>query len=162
MDVVVPPRAPLPADTPNLVTPRGLALLRAELAELEALRAEKQRTSLSSHESARELAIVDGQLALLRTRLDSAEEVAPPDPRASEVLFGSTATVRFHDEGRDGAALEVTIVGVDEAGCTAGSVSFLSPIAIALLGKRAGDRVLLAAAGRERQMDVLSVTQSQH
>ena len=88
-DVVVPPRAPLPADTPNLVTPRGLALLRAELAELEALHAEKQRASLSTHESARELAIVDGQLAPLRTRLDSAV-------RTTTTTMSTGAAGRYH------------------------------------------------------------------
>src|SRR3569832_2494313 len=74
---VVPPRAPLPAGTPNYVTARGLALLRAELAEWEAERAEIQTERGDEAERAPRLAALGERIAARRGRRAAAGRGGP-------------------------------------------------------------------------------------
>lgn len=149
LEVVVPPRAPLPPGVRNYVTARGLELLRAERRALEAERAGLDRAPEEGRASA--LAAWAARLAELDQRLASAELVAPSTQGV--VRFGSTVTVL--DEA--GAERSYEIVGVDEADPPRGKIAFLSPLARALLGREAGDRVTLNAPGGRQQLEIVTL-----
>lgn len=150
---VVPARAPLPPGVTNYVTTRGLALLRAELERLEAERAQLEMAGEGADRH-RALALVDGRLAELAPRLASATLVHPSEQRHDEVRFGATATVR----AEDGAVRRYRIVGVDEADVAAGRVAFVAPLARALLGKRAGDTVIVKSPRGDEELELVAIS----
>lgn len=144
--ILVPPRAHLPPGTPNYVTPRGLALLQAELAELT-----EERKQLESDEAnAPQMALLQGRIDELEDRITSAKVVDPADALGDQVGFGANVTVEMLKGKSAGQEHRFTIVGVDEAAVTEGRVAFIAPIAQALLGHRIGDEVDLQTA-RDRQ-----------
>lgn len=97
---------------------------------------------------------IDRRIHYLNKRLDQPEVV---DPAArgdtDQVFFG--ATVDYADGG--GREHTVTIVGVDEVDPARGHVSWISPIAKALLKRRAGDTVSLMTPGGEEDIEILDV-----
>jgi len=116
---------------PNIVTPEGLAAIERNLVELQeryavALQAE-DRTALGS---------IARDLRYWSARRASAQLVKPPDA-PSEVAFGTTVTI----ERDDGRKQIWRIVGEDEADPAQGTLSYVSPVARALIGKRIGDVV---------------------
>ncbi len=115
---------PIP-NGPNLVTPRGLRLMRERVAELE--------TSLLDAAEP-ERSVLARELRYWRTRVVTAVEAPPPG--VEEVAFGSRVAVRIM-----GAEKVIEIVGDDEADPTAGRVAFSAPLARALIGSSAGDEV---------------------
>ena len=149
-DVVVPPRAPLPPGVPNYVTPRGLALLRAERQQLESARAALREAP----DGAAQLAALAGRFAELEQRLASAECVEPPREPPTVVRFGCHVTL-LDSAGRE---QHYQIVGVDEADPGAGKIAFLSPLARALLGAEVGDRVRLKKPGGSEQLELLAIS----
>ncbi len=151
--LIVPPRAPLPDGVPNYVTARGLALLRSELAALEADRAALAASTGDDAERARRIARESARIAALAARLATAELVDPRRQPHDEVRFGATATVR--DDA--GEARRYTIVGVDEADPAAGRVAFLAPVARALQGARVGDVVTVRTGRGEESLEVLAI-----
>ena len=131
---------PLPPG-PNLVTERGLALIEAKVAELEA--------AIVAEADAEALKKLRRQARYWSTRKATAR-VAPPPP-ADQVAFGSTVTFRHN-----GATRTVTLVGHDEADPTAGTIAFTAPLARALIGATEGEQVDFA--GRTEAIEVLAVT----
>ena len=87
-------------------------------------------------------------------RLESAEVVDPGDQDQEQVFFG--ATVEYSDSS--GNEHTLSIVGVDEADPAKGRVSWVSPIAKALLRARQGDTVRLQTPAGIERLDVLGVT----
>ena len=150
-ELLVVPRAPLPAGMPNYVTPRGLRLLQAEQALLE-----RQRSALEKSDAAdrttRLNAIVQ-RSAALQARLASAELVDPSSQAPDCVRFGAWVRVR-HESGTEA---EYRIVGVDEADPSSGLLAFSAPIARALLGKRVGDVALLQTPRSSDELEVLEI-----
>jgi transcription elongation GreA/GreB family factor len=118
---------------PNLVTPSGLALMDRELASLQQQLAEAQ-----AKDDAAEAARVSRDLRYWSHRRVTAEVIPPPSSR-SQVRFGSRVTF----EREDGSIQTYRIVGEDEADPTQGSISYVSPLASALIGKEVGDTVPL-------------------
>ncbi len=155
-EVIIPARAPLPAGTPNHVTPRGMALLEAELAELTADQARLQRGDEDEAQRARKLAAVGGRIDELRDRLASALLVDPSEAPAGEVRFGATVTVRTLSGTFAGEESQFTIVGVDEAEAAAGRVAFVAPIAQALLNLKIGEQVTLRTGRNEQLLEVVA------
>lgn len=151
LEVVVPPRAPLPPGVPNYVTPRGLALLRDERRALEAARAEIEGGPEEGRGAA--LAAWSARLAELDRRLASAQRVDRAPGPASAVRFGSRVTVA--DEA--GEEKTVEIVGVDEADPERGKIAFLAPLAKALLGREVGDAVSVATPGKARTLEIVAI-----
>lgn len=145
-EVIVPSRAPLPPGTPNLVTPRGYALLEAELA---GLMAERERVSSDP----RKLAVVQGRIEALEERLSMAQVIAPDSGPQNEVRFGATVTVRT----AAGEERRLSIVGVDEADATTGRVAFTAPIARALMGRRVGEEARLKTARGEQVLKIVGL-----
>jgi len=134
-----PDNAPLP-DLPlsphaNFVTPRGLAQLRARLAEAQAalarLKARDERLDLLPERAA------ERDIRYLEARLRSAIPVDPAGQPPDRVAFGACVTVA--DEA--GAMADYTITGEDEADAGQGRIAPQSPLARALLGAATGDDV---------------------
>jgi transcription elongation factor GreB len=149
-DVVVAHRPPLPPGVPNYVTPRGLALLRAERQALESARAALREAA----EDRAQLAALSGRWAELEQRLASAECVEPSPEAATVVRFGCEVTV-LDAAGREH---RYQIVGVDEADPGAGKIAFLSPLAKALLGTEVGDRVRVKKPGGSEELELLEIS----
>lgn len=153
---LVPPRPPLPAGVANYVTPRGLALLRAERDALEAERA-RLHAAPADDGRKRDLAVVAGRLADLDARLSSAKVVDPAGQPRDEVRFGATVTLRTLGGERPGEERRLTLVGVDEASAAEGRVAFTAPIARAILGKRVGETATLRTARGEERLEVVAI-----
>jgi transcription elongation factor GreB len=151
----------------NYITPAGYARLEAELRRLvEVERPEVVKTvawaaSLGDRsENAdylygkRRLREIDRRVRFLIKRLEAAEIVKSAGRDTDQVFFGASVKVR------SGSALtrEITIVGVDEVDPAHGHVSWISPIAKALLKARAGDTVTLRSPAGEEQLEILEVT----
>jgi transcription elongation GreA/GreB family factor len=117
----------------NLVTPQGLALIEAGLAQARAAyTAAQSGGGVSSDRTAMARATRD--LRYYSARRATAQLVETPSAPIT-VVFGCTVDI----EREDGRAQSFRIVGEDEADPKAGSVSYVSPLAQALLGKRVGD-----------------------
>ncbi|MBB4051795.1 transcription elongation GreA/GreB family factor [Devosia subaequoris] len=133
------PEKPVPAG-PNLVTANGLAQLQRQLAEATAA----YETALAIediNERRRQSANPWRDLRYLNERLRTAQLVPPPESN-DLVAFGSRVTI----ERDDGRTQTFTIVGEDEADPKAGTLSFASPLARALIGKGVGDVATLGDA----------------
>lgn len=128
----VPMRAYLPEGVPNYVTKEGLEALKEELKDLEAERVKAGDDYIMVN-------FIDAMIRLLVDRINNAVEVDLSKSKKDTVSFG--AWVRY--SGR-----VVRIVGVDEADVNKGLISFISPIAKVLIGKKAGD--VIAMKGAER------------
>ena len=129
---MVPPRAYLPDGVPNYVTKEGLDALKKELKNLENERVKAGDNYIMVN-------FINASIKQLVDRINSAVEVDLSKVNKDTVSFG--AWVRYN--GR-----VVRIVGVDEADVNKGLVSFVSPIAKMLIGKKAGDFIELK--GKER------------
>jgi Transcription elongation factor len=134
----VPMRAYLPEGVPNYVTKEGLVALKEELKDLEAERVKAGDNYIMVN-------FIDASIKLLVDRINSAVEVDLPKSNKDTVSFG--AWVRYN--GR-----VMRIVGVDEADVNKGLISFISPIAKMLIGKKAGDIIELKGSERIKVEEV--------
>jgi transcription elongation factor GreB len=160
--------APLPIGVKNYLTPGGYARLRDELLRLiDVERPEVVRTvswAASNGDRSengdyiygkRRLREIDRRIRFLTGRLDLAEVVDPAlQENVDRVFFG--ATVKTRDA--DGSVTEITIVGVDEAEPLAGRISWIAPMAKALLKAQIGDTVTLVTPEGTRELEVLDVS----
>ncbi|MCR5037012.1 MAG: GreA/GreB family elongation factor [Bacteroidales bacterium] len=121
---MVPPRAYLPKGMPNYVTHEGLEALNKERESLENERVAVSGNYIMSN-------FIDAKMKLLIDRINTAVEVDMTKANKDTVSFG--AYVKYN--GRT-----VRIVGVDEADFSKGLLSFISPVAKALVGKKVGDK----------------------
>jgi len=105
----------------------------------------------------RRLREIDRRIRFLIKRIDAAEVVDPEAPRggraATHVFFG--ATVRYASAA--GTERAVSIVGVDEVDLDRHHISWMSPLARALMKSGPGDRVVLRAPGTTEQLEILEV-----
>lgn len=145
----IPPPA-LPPGVPNHVTPAGAARFRAEHQALAAERATLR--GQADPQSRARTATVLARLAWLDARAPTWVETAVPrDP--AQVCFG--CTVQVQDE--EGAERALTLVGVDEVDVAAGRLSFLSPVARALVGAAVGDTVTVRTPRGEESWTVVAL-----
>jgi len=166
-DDLVPEAVALPAGTKNYITVEGYKTLRAELKHL--LNTERpevvQVVSWAASNGDRSengdyiygkkrLREIDRRIRFLTKRLEIAEVVDPAlQPNKDRVFFG--ATIVYADQ--DGNEFTVTIVGVDEADPLNGKISWISPVARALLKAQEGDVVTLRTPGGLQELDILEV-----
>jgi len=105
----------------------------------------------------RRLRQIDRRIRFLTKRIDAAEVVDPEAPRggraAKQVFFG--ATVRYANAA--GTERVVSIVGLDEVDLDGNYISWVSPLARALMKSGPGDRVVLRAPGGTEQLEILEV-----
>ena len=159
-------RVASPPSGKNYITPAGYARLEAELRKLvEVERPEVVKTvawaaSLGDRsENAdyiygkRRLREIDRRVRFLIKRLESAEVVNSSGRDTDQVFFGATVKLKSASGERT-----VTIVGVDEVDPAHGRVSWVSPIARALLKAREGDTVTLRSPAGDEQLEIMEVT----
>ena len=150
------------------LTRRGAEALTAELERLKRgerpaviqaiaeARAQGDLSENAEYDAARERqGFVEGRIAELEGKLSNAQIIEPPELDADgRVVFGATVEL---EELESGKQLEYQIVGEDEADIKEGRVSVTSPVARALIGKRAGDVAEVQAPGGLREYEVLGV-----
>ena len=162
--------SPLPAGSKNYITPGGHQRLKDEFQYL----LKKDRPAVTAAVSwaakngdrsenadyqygKKRLREIDRRLRFLTKRLDIAEAVDSAMPRddelADQVFFGATVTYA----NRQGDENTITIVGVDEVDLKRNHISWISPIARALMKARPGDSVTLRAPGGVEELDVIDV-----
>lgn len=124
------------SDLPNYMTPAGRAAMADSLASLEREHAELKASGEWAAGS--RLPALERDIRYYRARLQSALLVEPPASAPETVIFG--AAVGFVDEQEQ--PFHFQIVGEDEADIARGRISWSSPLARALLGKRVGDSAI--------------------
>ena len=158
---------PLPAGGKNYITPKGYAALRAELFDL--IDNERPKVVDIVHWAAsngdrsengdyiygkKRLREIDRRIRFLTKRLEIAEVTDPSVHLGKDqVFFG--ATVTYVEEAGDERT--VTILGIDEADSLKGEVTWISPIARALIKAREGDVVKLVTPVGVQEVEVLRV-----
>jgi transcription elongation factor GreB len=163
-DIALPP---LPAGSKNYITPLGYSVLRAELFEL--IDNERPRIVEIVHWAAsngdrsengdyhygkKRLREIDRRIRFLTKRLEIAEITDPSNHHGKDqVFFG--ATVTYVDEAD--VERTVTILGIDEADSLKAEVTWVSPIARALLKAREGDVVKLVTPVGVQEVEVVEV-----
>jgi transcription elongation factor GreB len=162
-----PTAAPLPPGTRNYITPAGYARLRAELLGLldderpkvvEVVSWAAKNGDRSENGDylygKKRLREIDRRIRFLTRRLDIAEVVDPSlHHGGDQVFFGATVTY----VNQRGEERTIRILGIDEADSTQGEVSWIAPIARALLKARVGDELQLATPGGPESIEVLDV-----
>ncbi len=157
----------LPIGGKNYITPQGYARLRSELLEL--IDTERPKIVDIVHWAAsngdrsengdylygkKRLREIDRRIRFLTKRLEIAEIVDPAIHHGrDQVFFGATVTYLEDDS----VERTITILGIDEAESSQGQVSWMSPVARALLKSRVGDEITLAAPGGVHRLEVLDV-----
>jgi transcription elongation factor GreB len=160
--------APVVPNGKNYITPAGYQRLRAELLDL--MDSERPKMVETVHWAAsngdrsengdyhygkKRLREIDRRIRFLTQRLEIAEVTDPSVHAGSnQIFFG--ATVRYADD--DGAEKSVTILGIDEANSSQDQISWISPVAKALLKARVGDEVSLVTPNGARMLEVLEVS----
>ena len=161
---------PIPAGIKNYITPGGHQRLRDELKYL----LDRERPAVTSAVSwaakngdrsenadyqygKKRLREIDRRIRFLTKRLDAAEVVDPLTPRdeelAGRVFFGATVVY----SNATGLEKTVTIVGIDELDLSRHYITWISPLARALMKAREGDSVTLHAPGGREELDILEV-----
>lgn len=159
--------APVPQGTKNYITPQGYRRLREELMHLIDVERPKVVEVVSWAASngdrsengdylygKKRLREIDRRIRFLTKRLDIAEVADPSLHHGSDqIFFGATVTYAT----AKGEERTITIKGIDEADALKGEVSWISPIARALLKAREGDEVQLVTPGGVEKIEVLEV-----
>jgi transcription elongation factor GreB len=157
----------MPQGTKNYVTPQGYARLRAELMSLldderpkivEVVSWAAKNGDRSENGDylygKKRLREIDRRIRFLTKRLDIAEVVDPSLHHGhDQVFFGATVTYA----NQHGDERTITIKGIDESDSTQGEVSWIAPIARALLKAKVGDEVMLQTPGGVERIEVVEV-----
>jgi transcription elongation factor GreA len=150
------------------MTLRGAELLRAELKRLKsadrprvikAIAEARSHGDLSEnaeyHAAREQQGFIEGRIMEIESRLAAAEIIDIASlPPTGKVVFGATVELEDQDGG---ATVSYQLVGEDEADIRGGRISITSPIARALIGKVQGDIVEVAAPGKTRSYEIVSV-----
>ncbi len=161
------PAEPLePAVSRYYMTPAGYGRLRAELKRLvEVERPEVVRTvswAASNGDRSengdyiygkRRLREIDRRVRFLIRRLENSEVVHSAGRDSDQVFFGATVTVR----SRAGDERTLTIVGLDEVDTARGRISWVAPMAKALIKAKEGDLVTLRTPGGNEELEIIEV-----
>jgi transcription elongation factor GreA len=149
------------------MTPAGRAKLQAELKrikeverpdnvrEIEAAREHGDLRENAEYHAAKERqATLESRLRYVESRLGAAQVIDPVTIKSDKVGFGATVTVLDVDTDEQTV---YAIVGEDEADADRGRLSIRSPIVRAMIGKSAGDSVLLKLPKGDRELEVVAV-----
>jgi transcription elongation factor GreB len=151
-DIRPEPKDLLPIGVKNYVTPEGASDLREELDRLEG--EVRSRVSLEKGAARKQrLEALDRHIQFLRDRVANMVVVDPSTQEQDTVRFGATVTVS--DE--DGNERTYKIVGVDESDPAKGKISWISPIAKALISAKVGDVVTLELPDGDAELEILEI-----
>jgi len=149
---MVPPRAELPEGVTNYVTRVGFDQL---LTEKQMLINERDNLDIAD-ENERRIALnhINAKLRLLNNRIAETKVVNLNEQPQNEIRFGATITLKIEATNK---IQTFQIVGVDEADISKGKISFLSPLAKALLNKKVGDKAILTLAREKRIFEIIDI-----
>ncbi|MEW6056801.1 MAG: transcription elongation factor GreB [Bdellovibrionota bacterium] len=161
------PEKVLPAGGKNYMTPAGAKRLKDELAKLLKIDRPSVVQTVSWAASngdrsengdyiygKRRLREIDRRIRFLTKRLDAAEIVDPSQQKSVDrVLFGATVSL----EEEDGSKRRYSIVGIDESDPAKGKISWISPLARALLNLQVGDVATLKTPEGERELEIVAI-----
>lgn len=149
---LVPPRADLPEGVTNYITENGKAAL---LAERQTLIEEKAAIDAATEQEKRIAAnFINAKINLLDERISTSKIVPLNEQPKDEIRFGATVTLKI---GKSSKFQTYQIVGVDEADIAKNKLSFISPIAKILIGKKVGDIAVLKLAKEDRVFEVMEI-----
>ncbi len=150
---------------PTQISSEGLAELKAELDHLETTRRKEisERIKIARdfgdlkenseyHDAKNEQAFLETKILRLRERLNTA--VVVENQKGSDAQFGSQVKLRDEETGKE---LDYKLVGVTEASLAEGKLSVESPVAQAIIGRSAGDKVVVSTPRGDRRYTVVSV-----
>jgi len=149
---IVPQRAYLPEGVTNLVTRAGMDQL---LAEKQMLIDEKDNLSSTNEDEKRiSLNYINARLQLLNNRIAEAKVVDLKGQPQNEIRFGAIVSLKTEVSGN----IQIfQIVGVDEADIAKGKISFISPLAKALINKKVGDKITLKRDRKDIVFEILEI-----
>ena len=162
---------PIPAGAKNYMTPHGWRRMRDELTHLVKVERPEvtavvswaagngDRSENGDYQYGKKrMREIDRRIRYLTKRLENAEVVDPARREESDqVFFAATVTYAIAEAGGQGEESIVRIVGLDETDPTRGYVSWISPVARALMRAREGDRVPLVTPGGRQDLDIVEV-----
>lgn len=148
---LVPQRAVLPYGVPNLVTQAGMDQL---LAEKQLMIAERESLDGPDNDKRIALNYINAKLQLLNNRIAEAKIVNLKEQPQNEIRFGASVTLKTESSGE---IQTFQVVGVDEADISKGKISFLSPVAKALINKRKGDKIILKRTRDDVVFEIISI-----
>jgi transcription elongation factor GreB len=147
----------------NYITPSGIEKLKAEYHELMRVERPKvvevvtwaagngDRSENADYQYGKKrLREIDKRVRFLIQRIDKAEVIDPKTVKSASVVFGATVKIRNEDEQE----ITYQIVGEDEFEIKLGKISWKSPIARALLGKKVGDEVVVYKPNGEEHVTI--------
>ena len=150
---MVPPRAFLPEEATNYVTPNGMELL---LAERQLLTDERDQLVITDENERRiQSNFINSKLQLLNARIAMAKIIEADQQPPDKIRFGASFTLK---EKKQPELQHYQIVGVDEADISNGKISFISPLARILLNKKVGDNAILKLARKERVFEIINIS----
>jgi transcription elongation factor GreB len=148
----VPPRAELPNGVSNYITSNGMTEL---LEEKQALIVEKSTIEAATEQEKRIASnFIQAKIYLLEERIAIAKIVDLAEQPKGEIRFGATVSLKI---GKSTKLQSYQIVGVDEANIAKSKISFISPIAKILIGKKVGDQAVLQLAREKRVFEVMGI-----
>ncbi len=151
-------------DQKNYITPQGFDKLRSEYTTL--LNSERPKVVATVAWAAsngdrsenadyiygkRRLREIDKRLHFLQKKMESAEVIDPKILKSERIIFGATVTL----ENEDGKEVIYQIVGADEIDIKLGKISWNSPVAKALLGKKIDDEVIIKKPQGEETVTII-------
>ena len=153
---------------PRFITPEGFARIRAEYEELFGIERPKIVETVSwaaslgdrsenadYHYGKKRLREIDRRLSYLSKVMKQAKVVDPANQEQRDtVRFGATVELADQDDARR----ILTLVGEDEADASAGRISWVAPIARALVGARVGDERAVRLPAGEKSYEILSIS----
>lgn len=155
-----------PSGFKNYITPLGAERLQTELKDLLHVQRPKVVNTVSwaagngdRSENGdyiygkRRLREIDRRIRFLTKRLESAEVIDPAAQKSTEVLFGATVTFADEEERKK----TVRIVGIDESAPEKGDISWISPLAKALLHAKVGDIINFHSPRGEEDLEIISI-----
>jgi transcription elongation factor GreB len=150
---LVPQRAYLPVGVANFVTREGMDQL---LKEKEDLIRERDNLGISNENEKRiSQNYLNAKLQLLNERIADARVIEITGQPPDEIAFGATVTLKTDVSDN---IQTFRIVGVDEADIAKGKISFISPLAKALINKKIGERVTLKRPGKDTVFKIMNIT----
>jgi transcription elongation factor GreB len=149
---LVPPRAEVPNGVTNYVTPNGMEELRIEK---QALIKEKGAIEAVTEQEKRIASnFIQAKIYLLEDRIATAKIVDLSEQPVGEIRFGATVKLKI---GNSSKFQTYQLVGVDEADIAKSKLSFVSPIAKILIGKKVGEQAILKLAKEVRIFEVMGI-----
>jgi transcription elongation factor GreB len=149
---LVRPHSALPPGAINYMTADGAERLRQELAQLVETERPRLVGESENADAKQKLALIDQRIYQLEQSLQSARVISHSKGPAQSVTFGATVTVHG-PEGRE----VFKIVGADEVDHEHGHVSWLSPVARALMNAKVGQQVRFTYPCGDEQLEVISI-----